>query len=217
MEIIKIVGEIGWDVTTEDFTAKLDEATGDVSLLIDSVGGDVFVGSAIHQAIKNYNRGSVTAVVQSLAASAASYIALAADAVHVYDNSTYMIHEARVSVYAATVKELNSKATAIDGINSLYLDAYTKKTGVKREDMAALMDAETYFVGGDAIVKNGFADKIIEGGIAASALSLDAARNRVTACKNNCKARPANAVPPVAQIEPNKFADEVNQIMEKIK
>jgi len=173
-------------------------------------------GAAIHQAIKSYNRGKVTAVVQGLAASAASYIVLAADEIHIFDNSTYMIHEARVSVYAGTAKELNSKAAAVDGINNLYLDAYTKKTGMQREDVAILMDAETYFFG-DAIVNNGFADKIIEDGIAASVgKTLVEARNRVTACKNNCKARAADAKPMAANIEPNKFADEVNQIMEKI-
>jgi len=214
--IIKIAGEIGWNVTTEDVTAKLDEATGDVSLLVDSVGGDVFVGAAIHQAIKSYNRGKVTAVVQGLAASAASYIVLAADEIHIFDNSTYMIHEARVSVFAGTAKELNSKAAAVDGINNLYLDAYTKKTGMSREDVAVLMDAETYFFG-DAILDNGFADKIIEDGIAANTgKTLVDARNRVTACKNNCKARPADAIPKAAIIEPNKFALEVNKIMEKI-
>ncbi len=216
MKIIKISGEIGWDVTTEDFTAKLDAATGDVSLLVDSTGGDVFVGAAIHQAIKSYSRGKVTAVVQGLAASAASYIILAADEIHIFDNSTYMIHEARVSVYSGTAKELKSKANAIEGINSLYLDAYVNKTGMKREDVALLMDAETYFFG-DAIINNGFADKIIEGGIAAKASNtLVSARQRVTACKSNCNSRAANATPPVAHKEPNKFAIEVNQIMEKI-
>jgi len=215
--IIKIAGEIGWNVNTEDVTAKLDEATGDVTMLVDSTGGDVFVGAAIHQAFKGYNRGKVTAVVQGLAASAASYIVLAADEVHIFDNSTYMIHEARVSVFAGTAKELNSKAAAVAGINELYIDAYTKKTGMKREDVAILMDAETYFFG-DSILDNGFADKIIEDGIAANVgKTLVDARNRVTACKNNCKARPVDAVPDVARNEPNEFADEVNKIMESLK
>lgn len=217
MKIIKVAGEIGWDVTTEDFTTKLDESTGDISLLVDSTGGDVFVGAAIHQAIKSYNRGKVTAVIQGLAASAASYIVLAADEIHIFDNSTYMIHEARVSVYAGTAKELNSKAAAVAGINKLYVDAYTAKTGMSAEDVAILMDAETYFFG-DAIVNNGFADKIIEDGIAANVgKTLVDARNRVTACKNNCKARPANAVPIAAHKEPNEFTLEVNKIMEKMK
>lgn len=215
--IIKINGEIGWDVTADDFNARIAEANGDITLLVDSTGGDVFVGASIHQAIKNYNGGKVTAVIGALAASAASYIVLAADEIHAYENSTYMIHEARVSVYAGTAKELTSKSAAVAGINKLYVDAYTKKTGMSAEEVALLMDAETYFFG-DTILINGFADKIIDSGIAAKVGgSLSEARNRVTACKNNCKARPLNAVPQAAHNEPNEFTDEVNKIMESIK
>ncbi len=217
MNVIKISGEIGWDVLAEDVSARLDDMSGDVAIHVDSVGGDVFVGSAIHQAIKNYKGGKVTAVIGALAASAASYLVLAADEIHIYENSTYMIHQARVSAYSASAKELRSKAVAVEGINELYITAYANKTGRSREDIALLMDAETYLFG-ESIIEFGFADKtLVDEAMSAKAEnSLEFSRNRLTACKNNCKTRPANAKPPVAQIEPNKFTLEVNKIMENI-
>ena len=216
MNILKLTGEVGWDILAEDVTARLDEMSGDVTIHVDSVGGDVFVGTSIHQAIKNYEGGKVTAVIGALAASSMSYIVLAADEIHIYDNSSYMIHEARVSVWAASAKELISKAKAVVGINEIYIDAYAKKTGKSVDDIAVLMDAETYFFG-KAIVENGFADKILvdEAMSAKVENSLEFSRNRMTACKNNCKARPANAIPPVARKESNPLALEAKQIMEK--
>ena len=216
--IIRLSGEVGWEILAEDVQARFDEAQGDVTLHVDSVGGDVFVGSAIYQTIKNYKGGKVTVVIGSLAASAASYFILAADEIHAYENSTMMIHEARVSAFAATSQELVSKANAVDGINKLYVDAYTARSGRSREDIALLMASETYFFG-ESIAEIGFADKILvdEAMSAKAENSLDFQRSRLTACKNNCKTRPLNATPPVARKELNPLAIEANKIMEKHK
>ncbi len=218
MNILRLTGEVGWDILAEDVAERLDAMSGDVTIHVDSVGGDVFVGTAIHQAIKNYKSGKVTAVIGALAASSMSYIILAADEIHVYENSTYMIHEARVSVWSGSSKELSSKAVAVDGINQLYIDAYVKKSGRSAEDIALLMDSETYFFG-ESIVEIGFADKLLvdEAMSAKAENSLEFSRNRITACKNNCASRPSNATPPVARKEPNLLLDEVNKIMESIK
>ena len=215
MNLIKLTGEVGWEILAEDVSARLAEMSGDVTIYVDSVGGDVFVGASIHQAIANYNDGKVIAVIGALAASAASYFALAADEIHIYENSTYMIHEARGSAWGATAKELKSKAAAVEGINKLYIDAYTKKTAKSREDIALLMESETYFFGSE-ILENGFADKILDDSTVAKLEgSLEFSRNRISACKNNCKARPVNATPPVARKESNQLAIKANKIMEK--
>ena len=204
----------------KSLSLKQKEVTATIlGLESDSFSGDIALNylnikkSEFGYAIKKYDKGTVTIEIGAVAASIASYIALAGDKVTANTNSTYMIHEARASVWAGTAKEMMSKAAAIDGINSLYVAAYTKRTGKSDEDVKTLMDAETYFFG-SSIMENGFADKVLTDGEVAA--SLVDSRNRIAACKNNCKARPVNAKPPVAHVEPNEFALEVNKIMEKI-
>lgn len=92
--MILIDGEIGWDMTSSQFANELKKETGDFEIHISSGGGSVFQGISIYNQIKAYSRGKVTVVIVSLAASMASYIALAADEVKAYDNAVYMIHNA---------------------------------------------------------------------------------------------------------------------------
>lgn len=217
MIIIKLTGEIGWDILPEDVSNRLDEAQGDVLMHVDSIGGDVFAGVSIHQAMRNYKGGKIIVVISALAASAASYFVLAADELHVYDNSSYMMHEARANIYGGTASSMRSKADAIDGVNNLYIDAYTKKSGKSREQVAMLMSDETYFFG-QSIVDNGFADKVLDDSMVAKLEGTEEfQRSRIAACKNNCKSRPINAKPPLARNEPNQYLLEVNEIMEKTK
>jgi len=218
MNIIRLTGEVGWDILATSVSEKFSMMSGDVVVHVDSVGGDVFEGSAIYQTIKGYKGGKVTAIIGSLAASAASYFILAADEIHAYENSTYMIHEARASIWGATAKELQSKLNAVDGINKLYVQAYQKKTGKTEEDVKELMDAETYFFGSE-ILEHGFVDKLLtdEEMSAKVENTLEYSKNRLVACANNCKSRPVNAKPLSASVKVNPLLLEANKIMEQIK
>ena len=93
---IKIDGEIGWDIKAREIKGQLEESTGDITIEISSPGGSVYQGVSIFNAIKQYNKGTVTTVITSLAASMASYIAIAGDTIKAYDNAVYMIHNASV-------------------------------------------------------------------------------------------------------------------------
>ena len=160
MNEILLNEEIGdWDISSRMFIAQLSAMSGDVTIKIACPGGDVFQGIEIFNAIKEYNKGIVTVIITSLAASMASYIALAADVVKVYDNATYMIHNAWSGVWGDH-REMRHTADVLEGLSSILAKKYISKTGKTKEEVKTLMDAESYFYG-DEILANGFCDEVI--------------------------------------------------------
>jgi len=157
--MILIDGEIGWDMTDKEFINQLKNETGDFEIHISSGGGSVFHGIAIFNAIKAYERGKVTVVITSLAASIASYIALAADEVKAYDNAVYMIHNAWVFAWGDH-RELRKKADILSGLSGIIAKAYIAKTGKDATEVETLMDDETFFYG-EEMLEHGFIDAII--------------------------------------------------------
>jgi len=171
--VILINGEIGWDITFAEFQNELNKETGDFEIQIASGGGSVFQGIQIYNAIKAYNKGKVTTVITSLAASMASYIALAGDTVKAYDNAVYMIHNASVYV-SGDHYELRKKANIVEGLSAVLAKRYVSKTAKTDKEIKKMMDVETYLYG-DEILANGFVDEIIkadESGDKSQALAL---------------------------------------------
>lgn len=159
MQILKIDGEIGWDTTAKEFKNELSSTTGDITLEISSPGGHVFQCVEIFNALKAYNKGKITAVISSLAASMASYIALAADEVHAYDNSTYMIHNASAIAWGDH-HALRKKADIVNGLSVVLAKAYVAKTGKSASEIEKMMDNET-FLYGEEMKEAGFVDVIL--------------------------------------------------------
>lgn len=157
--MILIDGEIGWETTDKEFINLLKSEKGDVEIEINSGGGSVFQGISIFNAIKAYDRGEVTVTITSLAASIASYIALAADKVKAYDNAVYMIHNASVMAWGDH-RELTKKASILSGLTSIIAKAYTDKTGKSESEIETLMNDETFFYGSE-MLDGGFIDEII--------------------------------------------------------
>ncbi len=155
---IKIDGEIGWDVIAEDIQRQLDEADGDIEVVIDSPGGSVFEGVKIFNAIKSY-KGRVTVTINSLAASMATYIAMAGDFVRAYDNATFMIHNAW-GFAMGDHRVMRDTAEVLEGLSSLISKKYREKTGKSEAEIKAMMDKETYLFG-EEIKEHGFVDEII--------------------------------------------------------
>lgn len=159
MGLIKINGEIGWEVTASDVKRQLDEMTGDITIEISSPGGSVFQGVEIFNAIKNYSKGEVTTVIVSIAASMASYIALAGKTIKAYDNSVYMIHNA--SVYSwGDHRDLRKSADIVESLTKMLAKQYVAKTGKGIEEIRKMMDDETYLFGSE-MIDLGFIDEII--------------------------------------------------------
>jgi ATP-dependent protease ClpP protease subunit len=152
----------GDEVTPKQFNDDL-KALGEVDEIvvrINSGGGDVFAGLAIYSMLQRHS-ASKTVKVDGLAASIASIIAMAGDKIVMPKGSMMMIHNPWTSVWGAEAKDLRHTADVLDKIRDSLLDVYAEKTGKTKDELAALLDAETWFTAEEA-VSNGFAHEIEE-------------------------------------------------------
>ena len=160
MTIIKIDGEIGWTTTARDVKWELSRANGDITVEVSSPGGSVFQGIEIFNALKKYDKGEVTVVITSLAASIASYIALAGDVIKANDNAVYMIHNASVFAWGDH-NELRKKADIVAGLSKIISKKYASATGKEESEISKMMDDETFFYG-EEMVEAGFVHELVE-------------------------------------------------------
>lgn len=127
-----------------------------IEVVINSGGGDVFAGSEIYTALKEYT-GEVIVKVVGLAASAASVIAMAGDKVLISPTAQMMVHN--VSTYAAgDYRDFEHTAEVLKSANQSIANAYKAKTGKTDDELKVLMDDETWFNAKTA-VEQGFADE----------------------------------------------------------
>ncbi len=159
---IFIFDEIGFfGITAKDFIDEL-KALGDVERIvvrINSPGGDVFDAIAIHNALKRH-KAQIEVTIEGLAASAASIIAVAGDAVLMPDNTMMMIHDP-IGVVVGGADDMRRLAEALDRIKTSMVAAYRAKTGLDDDDLGELMAAETWMTAQEAVEK-GFADEVLE-------------------------------------------------------
>lgn len=149
----------GDEVTPDLFREELKQHAGDLTVVINSPGGDVFAGLAIYNALVNHN-GNITVRVDGLAASIASVIAMAGDKIIMSPGSMIMIH--RPSVYAAgTVDDMEKAKDVLLKIEEGITPIYAKRTGLSDEKITELLEAETWMLA-DKAVELGFADEVSE-------------------------------------------------------
>lgn len=158
-----IAGESSWwgdEVTPRSFAEDLESLGGrDVTVRINSGGGDVFAAHAIHNQLVAY-KGRVTVVIDGLAASAATIIAVAGDRIIMPSNALFMIHNPAIGLsdyYGAD--ELLKAAEALNTIKDSIVAAYRKRCKASAEELAAMMDAETW-MGAAECMEKGFVDEI---------------------------------------------------------
>lgn len=158
-----IAGERSWwgdEVTPRSFAEDLESLNGkDVTVRINSGGGDVFAAHAIHNQLIAY-KGKVTVVIDGLAASAATIIAVAGDRIIMPSNALFMIHNPAIGLsdyYGAD--ELLKAAEALNTIKDSIVAAYRKRCKASAEELAAMMDAETW-MGAAECLEKGFVDEI---------------------------------------------------------
>lgn len=132
-----------------------------INLRINSPGGSVFEAQTMYNSLKQFakDRGiEIVTFIEGVAASAATFLALAADKVKIGEGCLFMIHNP--STYASGYSnELRKAADLLDKIKENILDIYEKKSSLSREDIAQKMDEETWFTAKEA-VEAGFADEI---------------------------------------------------------
>ena len=149
----------GDEVTPELFRRELESGQGDITVWINSPGGDVFAAAQIYNMLMEY-RGDVTVKVDSLAASAASVIAMAGTTVLMSPVAMMMmIHNPMTAAIGDS--EVMKKAVAmLAEVKESIMNAYEIKTGLNRTRISHLMDAESWFNAKKA-VEFGFADGIL--------------------------------------------------------
>lgn len=161
ISIYDVIGEDFW--SGGGFTAKRMggalRAIGknDVTVNINSPGGDMFEGIAIYNLLREHE-AKVTVNVMGWAASAASIIAMAGDEIRMGLGTFMMVHNAWGGV-VGNRHDMRDAAKIFDGFDAAIADIYEARTGMTRKEIESLMDAETFMGPSDA-VKNGFADLI---------------------------------------------------------
>ena len=139
---------------------QINAMTGDITVRVNSPGGDVFDGIAIMNALKTHGekKGKVTVIVEALAASIASVIAIgAADELVMSEGSYLMIHNPW-TIAIGDAAEFEHTAGVLRQLAGTIADIYARKSGKSKEDMQVLMDAETW-MDAAASLEIGFADK----------------------------------------------------------
>lgn len=148
----------GDEVTPGIFRDELSDGQGDIAVWINSPGGDVFAAAQIYNMLRDYN-GKVTVKIDSLAASAASVIAMAGDEILMGPTALMMIHNP-MTVAAGSFGEMQKAMDMLDEVKQAIINAYEDKTGMRRGKISSLMDAESWFNAKKA-VELGFADGIL--------------------------------------------------------
>ena len=154
--------EPGLYIAPESFMEDLAAVKGksNITIKINSCGGDLYTGIAIHNAIKGLT-GHKVVVVEGIAASAASVIACAGDEVQVYPGSMVMIHGVAGLLYDYyTLADLKKLQKDFDASERAIAEIYHAKTGLEVDQLRSMMTRETWMVGQEAI-DNGFADTLL--------------------------------------------------------
>jgi ATP-dependent Clp protease protease subunit len=147
-------------ISAASIIAQLDAISGgEIRLRINSYGGDVLEGVAIHNALVAHP-ARITAEIIGVAASAASWIAMAADEILIWEGAMMMIHQSW-QVVAGNADVLEEAAPVLRKIDDSMAASYVRRTGLADADIRAMMAAETWLTAEEAVAK-GFADRLLK-------------------------------------------------------
>lgn len=185
INIFDVIGEDywtgeGWTATRVAGLLRYIGADQDITVNINSPGGDMFEGLAIYNLLRDH-KGTVTTRVLGVAASAASVIAAGGDKIEIARAGFFMIHNAWIMV-AGNRNDLRSYADYLEPFDKAMADIYAARTGKSIEEMSALMDAESW-IGGSEAIDIGLADSLLaadevlrdDSAVASAAARLDRA------------------------------------------
>lgn len=174
---IHLYDDIGMGgASAKDFIRELKGHAGKpLALRINSSGGSVVEGTAIYNALRRH-KGGLTAYVDSLAASMASVIAMAADEVVMAENALMFVHNPW-TIGMGDASDLRKEADTLDKIKANLARAYSRKSGMSVEEASALMDSDTWLDATEA-VSMGLADRTDEPMEAAASVTREELRAR---------------------------------------
>ena len=156
------IAEESWfddDVTPQLFKDELMADSGDITVWINSPGGDCVAAAQIYNMLMDYP-GNVTVKIDGIAASAASVIAMAGTKVLMSPVSMLMIHNPMTFAFGDSA-EMQKAIDMLGSVKDSIINAYEIKTGLSRAKLSHLMDAETWMDANKA-VELGFADEIMK-------------------------------------------------------
>jgi ATP-dependent protease ClpP protease subunit len=168
--LLSLHGDIGYEITTKgvgDALAKV--GPGALTISINSYGGDAFAGFAIHNMLARHE-GKKKVVIEGIAASAGSIIAMAGDEIVMPENAMMMIHAAH-GLAMGEAEDMRQSADVLESITTAAARIYANRTGLSVEEIGALMAAETWLTAEDALAR-GFATSVA----APADIRLDARR-----------------------------------------
>ena len=148
----------GDEVTPKAFRDELESEGGDITVWINSPGGNVFAAAEIYTMLKEY-AGAVTVRIASIAASAASVVAVAGDQVQMSPTALLMIHDP-MTIAMGNTKDMEQAIKTLNEVKESIINAYVNKTGLRRSKIAELMSNETWMNAKKAL-ELGFADEVL--------------------------------------------------------
>ena len=148
----------GDEVTPKAFREELNAGTEDITVWINSPGGNVFAAAEIYTMLRDYP-GSVTVKIDAIAASAASVIAMAGSKVLMSPVAMLMIHDPS-TIAMGNTKDMEKAIATLNEVKESIINAYTAKSGLSHNRISKLMENETWMNAKKA-VELGFADEIL--------------------------------------------------------
>ena len=170
----------GDEVSSKEFRKAL-ESVGNVTVHINSPGGDVMAGAEIYSALREHSlngKGRVKVIITALAASAASVVAMAGDEILISPVAYMVIHNPW-SFATGDAKEMRKIAKTLDEITEGLITVYQQRTGKTREQLKKMLENETW-MSATTCVEEGFADSIWGGEIRAAACAGAAMMTKAT-------------------------------------
>ena len=188
MSFYDVIGD-NWEgtgATPQMVAAALKGDFKTIEIHLNSPGGDAFAGVAIHNLLKASAK-PVNVIVDGLAASAASIVAMAGDTITMSTGSMLMIHEAMAFAFG-NADELTKMAETLTSVTGSIADIYVARTGLPKADVLAMQNVETWMTAQEAVDK-GFATKVAKNAAVKNEFNLDRFRNAPAHLKNEAKTK----------------------------
>jgi len=156
-----IIGVIGWEVWDMDVVHMLNQIkdTTVINIRLDSLGGSIADGLTIHNLLLSH-KAPVNITIIGKAASMGSGIAMAGDKVKMFESGMFMLHNPSSGMIGES-KDFRSQADTLDNLKESLISLYSNKSGLSREKISNMMNAETFLTPQEAL-ELGFIDEIIE-------------------------------------------------------
>lgn len=148
----------GDEITPKMFREELEADTGDITVWINSPGGNVFAAAEIYTMLRDY-KGTVTVKIDAIAASAASVVAMAGNKVLMSPVAMLMIHDPS-TIAMGNTKDMEKAIATLNEVKESIINAYAAKSGLSHSRISNLMSNETWMNAKKA-VELGFADEIL--------------------------------------------------------